>query len=224
MNFIQYLQTDNKGFTLIEILVATAVSSIILLLVYTTHHSIIQSVNSLSKTALFYEEVNLAIYKMNRDFSCAYFDRYKEKLFFIGTNEYGDKSLGKVDFVTINSVENAISGKISTSTPITDVFEVGYYLKQMEQPDKNGNYLYYLMRRSDVMYDEDPLNGGDSSAILANVVDCKFEFGIAQKFTNKWDSREYRRFPNAVKTTLIVKNPNGNDENFVFISYINLSR
>lgn len=216
--------THNNGFTLIEILVATAVSSIILLMVYTVHHSIIQSVNSLSKTALFYEEVNLAIYRMNRDFSCAYFDRFKEKLFFIGSNEYGDKSLGKVDFVTIHSVDTLLSGKISEQTPLTDVFEVGYYLKQMEQPDQNGNYLYYLMRRSDITYDEDPFNGGDSSSILSNVVDCKFEFGIAQKFTDKWDSREYRRFPNAVKSTLIVKNPNGNDEKFVFMSFINLSR
>ena len=224
MKPFKHLHTYNNGFTLIEILVATAVSSIILLMVYTMHHSIIQSVNSLSKTAHFYEEVNVAIYRMNRDFSCAYFDRFKEKLFFIGSNEYGDKSLGKVDFVTINSVDALLSGKISESTPLTDVFEVGYYLKQMEQPDQNGNYLYYLMRRSDITYDEDPLNGGDSSYILSNVVDCKFEFGIAQRFTDKWDSREYRRFPNAVKTTLIVKNPNGNDEIFVFISFINLSR
>ncbi|MEW6528160.1 MAG: hypothetical protein AB1444_16010, partial [Spirochaetota bacterium] len=135
-----------------------------------------------------------------------------------------NKSLGKVDFVTINSVDTLLAGKLSESMPQTDVFEVGYYLKQMEQPDQNGNYLYYLMRRCDITYDEDPLNGGDSSYILSNVVDCKFEFGIAQKFTDKWDSREYRRFPNSVKTTLIVKNPNGNDEKFVFISYINLSR
>ncbi len=215
---------NNNGFTLIEILVATAVSSVILLLVYTTHHSIIQSVNSLSKIALFYEEVNLAIYRMNRDFSCAYFDRFKEKLFFIGSNEYGDRSLGKVDFVTVNSSDTLLTGKLSEAIPLTDLYEVGYYLKQMEEPDTTGNYLYYLMRRSDIIYDEDPFNGGDSSYILANVVDCKFEFGIAQKFTDKWDSREYRRFPNSVKTTLIVKNPNGNDEKFVFISYINLSR
>lgn len=224
MKYFKYLHTTNNGFTLIEILVATAVSSIILLMVYATHHSIIQSVNSLSKTALFYEEVNLAIYRMNRDFSCAYFDRYKEKLFFIGSNDFGDKSLGRVDFVTINTTETLVTGKISESSPLTDVFEIGYYLKQMEQPDSNGNYLYYLMRRTDITYDEDPLNGGDSSPVLSHVVDCKFEFGSAQKFTDKWDSREYRRFPNAVKATLIVKNPNGNDEKFVFISYINLSK
>ena len=129
------IDTASDGFTLIEILVATAVSSIILLMVYTAHHSIIQSINSLSKTALFYEQVNLALYRMNSDFSCSYFDRYKEKLFFIGNNEYSDKSLGKVDFVSINTAEQLIAGKISESIPTSDVIEIGYYLKQMEIPD-----------------------------------------------------------------------------------------
>ena len=218
------IRTTSDGFTLIEILVATAVSSIILLMVYTAHHSIIKAVNSLSKTALFYEHVNLALYRMNSDFSCAYFDRYKEKLFFIGNNEYGDKSLGKVDFVSINTAEQLIAGKISESIPTSDVIEIGYFLKQMETPDEEGNYLYYLMRRSDITYDDDTTNGGDSFVLLSNVVDCRFEFGAAQKYTDKWDSKEYRRFPNSVKTTLILKNPYGNDEKFVLITYINLSK
>lgn len=216
--------SSHNGFTLIEVLVATAVSSIVLIMIYTGHHSIIRAVNSLSKTAFFYENVNMAINRMNSDFSCAYFDRYNEKLFFIGSNDYGDKSLGRVDFVTINSVDTFIAGKITNAIPASDVIEASYYLKQMEQADEQGNFLYYLMRRTDIVYDDEPQEGGNSSAVLSNVVDCKFEFGISQKFTDKWDSREHRRFPNAVKTTLTVKNPHNNNETFIFISYINLSR
>ena len=101
--------------------------------------------------------------------------------------------------------------------PSSDIYEVGYRLR----PDRDVPGLYQLMRRADLHYDDNPLEGGDEDVLLENVVDLKFEFWLRNDWTDKWDSREAKKHPQAVRTSLRVKNYRGVAEDFVFISYIN---
>src|SRR6056297_208606 len=219
-NFIK----SQDGFSLLEILVATAVSSLILLLVYTAHRSIMLSINDLTGIADFYEHVNLAVNRLDEDISSAYYDRYNKDLTFIGENDYSGKNNGRIDFVCVDHNELSVRGKLNQSNPVSDIKEIGYFLKRQDLPDKKGNYLFNLVRREQIHYDNEPQSGGDESIILENIVDAKFEFRIRNRWTDKWDSRKYRKFPSAVQTTLIVRNYRGNDEEFVFVSYINMGR
>ena len=56
----------NEGFTLIEILVATAIASLILIMAYASYRSIFDSIKRSTGRSEFYENVNLAIMKIEK--------------------------------------------------------------------------------------------------------------------------------------------------------------
>ena len=79
-NRIKRSLMSSSGFSLIEIIVATAVSSVILLMIYSAHRSIMSAIHDLTGVADFYENVNLTIYRIDRDLSCAYFNKANKRL------------------------------------------------------------------------------------------------------------------------------------------------
>jgi len=211
---------DDRGFSLIEMLVAAAVSSIILIMVYSAHRSIMSATNDLTKVAAFYESVGLAVTMIDRDISCAYVNRSDKDVCFIGENNTGAPYHGKLNFITIDHRGFAITGDPTREVRQGDVHEVGYHVKaRRDRPDQ-----YMLMKRDERSYDKEPEEGGRESLLLDHVTDVKFEFKLRNTWVDSWDSRRYRKFPEAVRTSLKIKNYRGDDEDFVFVSYINMTK
>ncbi len=208
---------NNSGFSLLEMIIATAVSSIILLMVYSAHRSIMTSIYDLTGVADFYENINLAMNRIDKDLSYAYFSRYNTKITFIGENSSGTFSNGRLNFVTAEYNDMMLAVNPKAPLPRSDIHEVGYSLLQ----DKTKPGLFSLMRRQDIHYDNNPETGGAESVLLENVVDVKFEFRQRNEWEEKWDSRDDQKYPQAVRTTLKVKNYRGSDEEFVVLSFIN---
>ncbi len=206
---------DETGFSLLEIVVATALSSVILLMIYSAHRSVMTSVYDLTGIADFYESINLVFEKIERDISYLYYDRGNTKLAFIGENRQGTVSLGKLNFVTASFEPLPLSVNPKTPYPRSDVYEVGYFLV----PDSRAVGLYSLMRRADISYDDRPEEGGEIDLLLQNVVDLRFEFWERNHWIEKWDSRETYKIPNAVKTIITVKNYRGNVETFTMLTF-----
>ncbi len=207
------------GFSLLEVLVAATVSSIVLLMVYTAHRSIMFSVRDMSGIAEFYENVNLATRRIDRDIQCILSQKENKGLFLIGENGIGEPYKGTLNFVTTMKSEPVITGSISQQTHLSDIKEVGYYLKE----DPNFPGVHFLMRREASIYDEEKEEeGGRSSILLENVADIRFEFGSrnSSNWDSKWDSEVKNGYPSAVKTTLKVKNYRGTTESFTFISLL----
>lgn len=211
---------NNSGFSLIEIMVATAIASIILLTIYSAHSSIIKAIYQLTGVAEFYENINLVITRIDRDLSCAFFNRENKKIFFIGESNFDEPYNAKLNFITVDHRSLSFSVDFKKPYPRGDVYEIGYSL----ETDPEVPELYNLVRREDIKYDEEPESGGTKDVILNNVVDLKFEFIKGRNWEKSWDSREGNKFPEAVKTTLKVRNYDKNDENIIFISRLNLAR
>jgi type II secretion system protein J len=206
----------NAGFTLIEIMVAVAIGSMILLMAYTSYHSIIDSIKRSTGRAEFYENVNLAISKIDADISNAYFTRSNKKITFICESGTSGNNL---NFVTVNHKDFTMGGNPRQQAHDSDIKEVGYFLKE----DKNTQGLSYLVKREKINYwDDDPLTGGTENILLPNVVSLKFEFNRGNDWDDNWDSRQNNNFPKAVKTTLVVKNYQAQEETFEFVSLINI--
>ena len=208
---------ENDGFSLMEILIATAIASIIILMASTAYQSVIKSIRSLTGYAEFYENVNLAIYKMSKDISNTYYNRDNKKVCFIGEVD-GENSV--LSFISIIHREDSIVGNINKHYPVSDVKEIGYFLEE----DSETDGLFFLIKRDEIQYDDEPTEGGERNIILENVISMNFEFLQRRTWVKKWDSREIKRYPKAVKTTLKVKNYNKKEEVFVFISMINMQR
>ncbi len=209
------MPTVSSGFTLIEILVASAIASIILVIVYTSYRSIVQSIKRSTGNAEFYENVNLAISKIDTDISNTYYTRNNKKTFFVSEEATGNNNCY---FITVSHHTINFTGDPAKPCPAGDIQEVGYYLKA----DKTTQGLFSLIKHEKPYYWFDPLTGGTDNILLRNVVSLKFEFLKGNDWGELWDSRQNNLFPRAVKTTLIVKNYQAQDEKFEFTSLINL--
>jgi len=212
--------SNKSGLTLFEVLVGITVSSLILLMVYSSHSSITKTIYQVTGIADFYENVNLAVKRIEKDISCAYFSKENKKVCFIGKNNYEYPFKGKLNFVTVDHQEVFMLGDLKKPYPRSDIKEVGYFLK----PDSKIPDLYLLIRREERHYDDDPEAGGENNIILENVVDLKFEFRKGNDWTKDWDSRETHVFPKIIKTTLKIRNYNKEEEEFVLISKINMDK
>jgi type II secretory pathway component PulJ len=163
--------------------VASSIASIILIMVYSSYSTILRTIRDMSSYSEFHENLNLAILKMDKDIAGMFIDRDNDKVGLIG-EVAGDNSI--LNFVTINHRAFNISGGLRKSIPMSDINEVGYFLR--EDPQYRGVYL--LVRREDRSYDDDLSHGGTESVILENVMELKFDFKLRNDWTPRWDSRE----------------------------------
>ncbi|MCP4138039.1 MAG: prepilin-type N-terminal cleavage/methylation domain-containing protein [bacterium] len=218
------IHRDESGFSLMEIMVATMLASLIFLTANSAYRLVFQSVSLNAGVAEFYQNVNLATTKMDKDISNVFYNRKNKKVNFIGDTE-GENSV--LNFVSTEHKDFNVMGDIKKAYPKSDIREIGYYLKE----DKQTQSLYSLIRREESHYDDDPVAGGEENVILDNVVSLRFEFMQGRDWTDRWDSRDTKRFPKAVKTTLVVKtynqrNQDGEikEEQFIFLSRLNMKK
>ena len=218
--FIQRIKKifqSESGFTLIEVLTATFISSLILVMSYTAYNTIIKTIMNVSGYSEFYENINLALMRIDRDISNMYYDTNNPNTALISDEEKGQHIF---TFLTAEAKEFNIIGNPQLPNHRSDIFRAAYFLKA----DENIPDLYKLIRRHDIHYDNRLFEGGTESIILYNVTELLFEFRSGNDWTRRWDSRNTNRFPNAVRTTLKVRDYNGNEETFMFISLVNMNR
>jgi type II secretion system protein J len=214
------IRGGDDGFTLIELVVAAAISSVILLMVYSAHTAIMNTIRDLTKVAGHYEEVNLALSRVDGDISCAYINRSHKKTYFFGGNNRSAPHEGKIRFVTVNRRAFPMLSSPAREHHCSDVHEVSYYLK----PDRSAPDLFYLVRRESISYDDEAENEGAESVLLRNVTDLKFEFMLKNSWTDSWDSKRDSKYPEMVKTSIKLKKAHAGDEEFVFTSLVSMEK
>lgn len=194
-------------------LVAASVSSLILLMVYTAYSSVIKSVNYGRAASSYFENLNFALRRIDTDISNLYWNSEQKNLQIICTSR---KETSIFNFVTTAHKESKMIYNLKDQVPVSDVHEVGFYLKK--NPDSE---TYNLIRRSSISYDDSPLEGGIEEFLLGNVKSLKFEFKYRSDWTPDWDSRETKRIPRVIKTTIVVYNSSKNTEQYEFMSIPN---
>jgi len=200
---------NNSGFTLIEMLVAASVSSVILLMIYTAYTSILRTVNYGTVVASYYEELNFALKKIDKDISSLYW-RSDGKAGLI-CSVRNNSSL--MSFVTYDYKDYRIINNPSEQYPLFDVYRVSYYLN----PDESGRY-FDLMRRSENGYGDLPDETGREETILSKVIDYKVYFTLRGDWTDRWDTRENKRLPSGIKTVVTLENISGQQEKYEILS------
>ncbi len=208
---------NSKGFSLIEILVAVSLSSIMLVMIYSTYKAVVKSITQSTGVSEFYENINLAVSKIDRDITNLYYTKNNKNIAFIGDVK-GTASV--LNFVTINHQKLNIAGNLKRSNPVSDIKEVGYFLKD----DPKATSVFLLMRREQAHYDKEPEEGGEENILLENLTSLKFEYKKNNDWSERWDSRNTKKLPQAIRTTITLKKYNTDSEvKIVFISRINVS-
>ena len=203
---------DNNGFTIIEIIAASAIASLVILMAYASYYSVVKNIRSVGSYSKFYTGINSAVSRIDKDISNMYID-INQKAAFQGDN---DKTGGNIAFVTINRMDYNIFGDIKKVHPSSDINEVMYFLKAAPE----STDLFFLMRAEKRGFGDSAFS--NASLILENVLELKFEFALRNDWTQHWDFKNTKRYPPAVKITLRIKNYKDDEETFVFISRPNM--
>lgn len=202
-----YLITE-KGFTLIEVLLAIFIGSIVLTVLYSSFFQIIKAKDVAESELDLYHEARVVFSKMTEDFQSAYprgevFDNslISTASFFSGTKD-GDNSR-----VTLTS----LSRQPALNSVDSDQAEISYYLEPVPQSD-----LFYLMR------EENPRIGTDSGGIRYPISENLVRFNLTymtendseESFVDEFNSDQTGSLPKVVEITLTMRSPRGEDVQF----------
>lgn len=208
-----------KGFTLIELMLAIAISVVVVGTVYVTFYQSHKVTKSIMAQTEVYQMARLCMDRMMKDLNCIYFSPYlvldedlksnqkanelAQKYRLIGKNENdGTNDTDRLYFTTTSDIGLGDKSGILN--------EVDYELK--EDPDNKG--MYFLIRREDNKPHDGITESGRNPGmeIAENVVSMNIVYyDKSGKESDEWDasSTSPPALPHMIKITLTFKN--GND-------------
>jgi general secretion pathway protein J len=206
---------NKKGFTLVELMLAIAISVVVVGTVYVTFYQSHKVTKNIMAQTEVYQMARLCMDRMMKDLNCVYFSPYlvldddlknnpkatelAQKYRFIGKHENdGTIDIDKIYFTTTSDIGLGDKAGILN--------EVDYELK--EDPDNKG--LYFLIRREDNKPHDGITDTGRNAGmeIAENVVSMQIlYYDKSGKETDNWDASVTSppALPNMIKITLTFK-------------------
>jgi len=172
-----------KGFTLVEILIAVAIVSLILTIIYGSYASSIDTMNYTREKMDTFSMARLTLSRMSDELTSSFISD-DEHLKFVGEE-------GKIDFIS-SSHE-----RIFKDSKEYDLVEIGYFT----EPEEEGESLS-LWRREDRTPDDDILEGGEKEKLIEGLEGLEFKYYDGEEWRSEWDSQEEKGLPQAVEVTL----------------------
>jgi len=193
-----------RGFTLIEVLTATAILALLMTSVYFSFSNLLEGRSRIRERSEHLRRVYLALDLMRRDIQNAYLTRNRgtpEETHVTIFRGLEDAPVSHLTFATLNHVKMRASGKEC------DQAEVEYY-----GDTKDGETV--LMRRESSWVDGFPEKGGNVFPVLAGFKAIIFEYWDAEdrEWVRVWDSEATDRadtLPPKVKITMLVSDADG---------------
>lgn len=190
---------NKRGFTLLEVLISTFLSAIILLVIYSVFFSIRKTVDAVTDDREVYESVRVLIELIRKDIR-------------------GIKITGNTAFIcSKEEIENKVFSKldiISTSSLKTDFYsekEVGYYVIK---DDEDGKLV--LIRREAVV-EGDVRSGGNYFEVSRLIDGFNVTVYDGNSWFDEWDSKNSGRIPKTIRFDIKLKGKKDEKENtFIF--------
>lgn len=185
----------NRGFTLIEMLLAIALSALLLVTVYSTYFSIARSIDATSGTQELLETGRILLEMLKRDIRGITGGRFP----LISTvQEMDGKLVSDIVFVT---------SAPSTTNPFK-WSKVGYALIQ----DQLGHRIFLKKETRNPSDDLDQL--GKVFEISRLVSSFRLAFFDGTEWAEQWDSRSTGKLPKQVRITVEISDDNKNVQTF----------
>jgi general secretion pathway protein J len=191
----RHMPDKNRGFTLIEMLLAIALSALLLVTVYSTYFSIARSIDTTLGTQELLETGRILLEMLKRDIRGIGGKRFP----LISTvQEIDGKSVTDIVFVT-SAPGSANAFKWS---------KVGYALTQ----DPKGQWIFIKKEASNPNDDLDQL--GRVFEISRLVSSFRLAFFDGSEWVEQWDSRSTGKLPKQVRITVEISDDKKNVQTY----------
>lgn len=220
-----FFRVARKGFTLLEILIAIFIFSVVITTIFSTFNAVISQTEAIKNGTGDYEMARTCLNRMVSDLNAIYVDQkplYKppdiddkpDPYAFTSKETFiGGKSFSQLRFASTEHL--SMTGKIEKG-----IAEIIYYVQEVNHPD---NGTEYVLKRSDTLYpdpDADEFEPKDSDPVLCEkVAELKFVFFDADgNPLEQWDSDSDEvkyATPSAVEISLKITN---GSENYSFVT------
>jgi len=183
---------QNKGFTLLEVLVALALLVILSGALYGTYFSLIRGRETAVTKMDERRELCDTLDRLHRELSAAYYSKNNSRLrFVVEDRDFFGKPASTLDFTAIASPRNA-------SMPVSDQVQLVY-----KTVEKDNNLL--LTRQEKNLYSTvDPAQLPQMKELEGFLVECSTD---GAKWVRTWDAAKLNgnRLPKYVRITLMLK-------------------
>ncbi|MCH7926876.1 MAG: prepilin-type N-terminal cleavage/methylation domain-containing protein [Deltaproteobacteria bacterium] len=222
-------QTTNKGFTLVEVLIALFIGSLILGVLYASFFQIIKSKEIAENELEVYHEARVIFSRITKDLNSIYprGNVFLGKANYISDEPYFEGGLENDNsWIKFTSLSRAPSYNKSDS----DQAQITYYIEEGEEDDdEDGDTkLFSLMRR------ENPYIGGNKDGISYSLSDRIVFFRLdylsgdiidsEDSYIEEWNSNESQGVPRAIDIRLMLRSPGDEDVEFRNLVYLQLSK
>ena len=211
--YIEYRQqspTSNDGFTLIEVLLAVFIASLVLVVLYGSFFQILKAKEKIEQELEVYHEARVIFSKMTKDLVTAFprgalnSNSAISSDYFQGTREAEQSALR---FTSLSRLPQG-------DTKESDQTEITYFVQPINENDSD---LFALIRRDNPTFGAE--EGGLEFPISERIVEFNVSYLNQPPSSNpepvfEWDSNEASAFPNAVNINLILRGARGNDIEF----------
>ncbi len=200
-----------RGFTLIEIVIAVAITAFIGLIIATSFSTTINSKDLLDVEGDRDRSIDAALGRMVREIGAAYVsDRYDTRRF---RDQYDRPTnfIGSRDRLQLTSLAHQ---RLYADAKESDQEVLEYFLKS--SPDRNASNRLDLVRREKVILDDRNDRGGSEDTLFEGARALRFAYwdSAQQRWDDAWDTRRSERkaiLPTRVKITLVIARPDGSD-------------
>ena len=193
---------NRKGFTLLEVLIATAIMAGIVSVIYSSFFTASRNVEQAERIRDESDLVRTLVAKLSSDIANAYVNGgmnpltvFYGKMGQPGTGSDNSGNATRYDELYLTTLTNWRR----PGTPETDLCEVGYYFKQ--KPDGSG---YLMMRREkrQLTIEVPALEGGVEYELTDRVKGLQFQYYNGTTWVNEWPSGT--TLPSVVQISLLL--------------------
>ena len=199
-------RTRSRGFTLVELLVAIVILSLISVLIYSAFSSMKRSREGLERVEDRYREGRLAMARMTRELQSAFISLHApintallvEKTSFVGTS---GTPADRLDF---DSFSNR---RVDRNSHISDQCELSYF----GSPNPDGSGVIDLARRVSTTLDLEPKKGGRVEVLATDIdlFDLQYLDPLSGTWLDTWDTTQAvtgqpARLPVQVRIVLVL--------------------
>ncbi len=212
---MSHSRAPNRGFTLLEIMIAVGITALMGSLVAVTFQTGLRAKESVEQEADRYRMLRVTMNRMSREIGSAFVsDRYDPKRF-RDANDRPTNFIGSKDRLLFTSMAHQ---RLYADAKESDQMVVEYRVKTSTDRDAHGRQD--LIRRENLQISEPMDRGGTEEVLFEGVKQLELGFWDSDKkeWDDEWDTRRLERkqiLPTRVKITLFANDENGKEVRYI---------